>query len=35
MTAGCLSDPTIVCKTFLDGVDGLLWSRTVPGAPRG
>jgi AcrR family transcriptional regulator len=35
MTAGCLSDPTVVCKTFLDGVDGLLWSRTVPGAPRG
>jgi AcrR family transcriptional regulator len=35
MTAGCLSDATVVCKTFLDGVDGLLWSRTVPGAPRG
>ncbi|WP_433502660.1 TetR/AcrR family transcriptional regulator [Pseudonocardia halophobica] len=35
MAAGCLSDPAAVCKTFLDGVEGLLWSRSVPGAPRG
>jgi AcrR family transcriptional regulator len=35
MAAGCLSDPALVSKTFLDGVDGLLWSRSVPGAPRG
>ncbi|GAA2865711.1 TetR/AcrR family transcriptional regulator [Pseudonocardia halophobica] len=35
MAAGCLSEPAAVCKTFLDGVEGLLWSRSVPGAPRG
>jgi AcrR family transcriptional regulator len=35
MVAGCLADPDAVCATFLAGVDGLLWSRTVPGAPRG
>jgi len=35
MAAGCLSDPAAVSKTFLDGVEGLLWSRSVPGAPRG
>ena len=35
MVAGCLSDPDAVCATFLAGVDGLLWSRTVSGAPRG
>jgi AcrR family transcriptional regulator len=35
MAAGCLSDPAVVAKTFLDGVEGLLWSRSVPGAPRG
>jgi AcrR family transcriptional regulator len=35
MVAGCLSDPDAVCTTFLDGVEGLLWSRSVPGAPRG
>jgi AcrR family transcriptional regulator len=35
MAAGCLSDPDAVCTTFLDGVEGLLWSRTVAGAPRG
>lgn len=34
MAAGCLSDPDEVATTFLDGVEGLLWSRTVPGAPR-
>lgn len=35
MVAGCLADPDTVSRTFLDGVEGLLWSRTVPGAPRG
>lgn len=35
MAAGCLSDPATVSGTFLDGVEGLLWSRSVPGAPRG
>ncbi|OLL75925.1 Transcriptional regulator, TetR family [Pseudonocardia sp. Ae168_Ps1] len=35
MAAGCLSDPATVGRTFLDGVEGLLWSRSVPGAPRG
>ena len=35
MVAGCLSDPDAVCTTFLDGVEGLLWSRTVAGTPRG
>ncbi|MEU7811231.1 TetR/AcrR family transcriptional regulator [Pseudonocardia sp. NPDC049154] len=35
MAAGCLSDPVAVSRTFLDGVTGLLWSRTVPGVPRG
>ncbi|MFC5947567.1 TetR family transcriptional regulator, partial [Pseudonocardia lutea] len=35
MAAGCLSDPEVVSETFLDGVEGLLWSRSVPGAPRG
>jgi AcrR family transcriptional regulator len=34
MVAGCLSDPEAVCRTFLDGVEGLVWSRTVAGAPR-
>ncbi|GAA1275446.1 hypothetical protein GCM10009609_43110 [Pseudonocardia aurantiaca] len=34
MVAGCLSDPDAVCRTFLDGVEGLLWSRTVVGASR-
>ena len=33
MVAGCLSEPDAVCSTFLDGVEGLLWSRTVAGAP--
>jgi hypothetical protein len=35
MAAGCLSDPAVASRTFLDGVEGLLWSRSVPGAPRG
>jgi AcrR family transcriptional regulator len=35
MVAGCLSEPDAVCTTFLDGVEGLLWSRSVPGGPRG
>ncbi|GAA4549641.1 TetR/AcrR family transcriptional regulator [Pseudonocardia xishanensis] len=35
MVAGCLADPVAVCRTFTDGVEGLLWSRSVPGAPRG
>jgi AcrR family transcriptional regulator len=29
MAAGCLSDPVPVGETFLAGVDGLLWSRTL------
>jgi AcrR family transcriptional regulator len=35
MAGGCLSDPEVVSETFLDGVEGFLWSRSVPGAPRG
>ncbi|HEY0816139.1 MAG TPA: hypothetical protein VGE11_22930 [Pseudonocardia sp.] len=35
MAAGCLSDPEVVGATFLDGVEGLLWSRSVPGPHRG
>ncbi|MGI5133098.1 TetR/AcrR family transcriptional regulator [Pseudonocardia sp. CA-107938] len=34
MVSGCLSDPGDVCATFLAGVDGLLWSRTVVGTTR-
>lgn len=33
MAAGCLADPEAVSATFLDGVEGLLWSRSVPGSP--
>jgi hypothetical protein len=35
MVAGCLTDPAAVCATFLKGVDGILWSRSVADAPRG
>ena len=35
MVAGCLTDPAVVCETFLHGVDGVLWSFTVADAPRG
>ncbi|MFC4950015.1 TetR/AcrR family transcriptional regulator [Pseudonocardia sp. GCM10023141] len=35
MVAGCLSDSEAVCTTFLDGVEGLLWSRSVAGGPKG
>ncbi|GAA1826746.1 TetR family transcriptional regulator [Pseudonocardia ailaonensis] len=34
MAAGCLADPETVSTTFLDGVEGLLWSRSVPGSHR-
>ncbi|MCE0764227.1 TetR/AcrR family transcriptional regulator [Pseudonocardia kujensis] len=34
MAAGCLADPEVVSRTFLDGVEGLLWSRSVPGTHR-
>lgn len=34
MVAGCLADPEVVSTTFLDGVEGLLWSRSVPGSHR-
>lgn len=34
MVSGCLSDPEDVCPTFLHGVEGLLWSRTVVGTTR-
>jgi len=34
MVAGCLTDPEAVSRTFLDGVEGLLWSRSVPGTHR-
>ena len=34
MVAGCLADPDAVCATFLDGVEGLVWSRSVPRASR-
>lgn len=34
MAAGCLADPEAVSATFLDGVEGLLWARSVPGALR-
>ncbi|GAA1707210.1 TetR family transcriptional regulator [Fodinicola feengrottensis] len=34
MVAGCLADAEAVCTTFVDGVEGLLWSRSVPGALR-
>ncbi|MBB4683999.1 TetR/AcrR family transcriptional regulator [Amycolatopsis jiangsuensis] len=30
MAAGCLSDPSAVCETFLRGVEGLLQSRIAP-----
>ncbi|MEU7813755.1 hypothetical protein [Pseudonocardia sp. NPDC049154] len=34
MVAGCLAEPEAVSRTFLDGVEGLLWSRSVPGTHR-
>lgn len=34
MAAGCLADPEAVTETFLEGVEGLLWSRSVPGTHR-
>jgi hypothetical protein len=34
VAAGCLADPDAVSGTFLDGVEGLLWSRSVPGRHR-
>ncbi|MEV6756877.1 TetR/AcrR family transcriptional regulator [Streptomyces sp. NPDC051214] len=32
MAAGCLYDPTLICETFLDGVEGILSTSTTPGA---
>lgn len=29
MASGCLSDPELVCETFLEGVEGILQTRTV------
>lgn len=29
MATGCLTDPTQVCETFLQGVEGLLTYRTA------
>jgi AcrR family transcriptional regulator len=29
MAAGCLFDPTLICETFLSGVDGLVQNRSV------
>jgi hypothetical protein len=34
MAAGCLSDPAPVCRTLLDGVDGLVRFHAVPDAER-
>ncbi|GEL25071.1 TetR family transcriptional regulator [Pseudonocardia sulfidoxydans NBRC 16205] len=34
MVAGCLADPDAVRTTFLGGVEGLLWSRTVDHSSR-
>ncbi|TDV56406.1 TetR/AcrR family transcriptional regulator [Actinophytocola oryzae] len=33
MAAGCLTDPTAVCETFLQGVEGLLRFRAAPMVP--
>ena len=33
MTAGCLSDPTPICETFLRGTEGLLTYRSRPQVP--
>ncbi|MET7286941.1 TetR family transcriptional regulator [Streptomyces sp. NPDC005573] len=37
MAAGCLFEPALICETFLDGVEGLLWTATAsapaPDAP--
>ncbi|MEV0521950.1 TetR/AcrR family transcriptional regulator [Streptomyces sp. NPDC050439] len=32
MAAGCLYDPTLICETFLDGVEGILTTSTTPAA---
>ncbi|MGW6023369.1 TetR/AcrR family transcriptional regulator [Streptomyces sp. NPDC055099] len=32
MAAGCLYDPTLICETFLDGVEGILSTSTTPAA---
>jgi AcrR family transcriptional regulator len=34
MAAGCLSDPAPVCRTLVDGVDGLVRFHAVPDAER-
>lgn len=34
MAAGCLTDPTAVCETFLQGIEGILRFRADPTAPR-